>query len=243
MKQISELRQVNYNGRNIDYILTRKQVKNINLRVKWEGKVLVSANNQVSVAYIDNFVVSKGMFILRALEKYEEKRNDVDAPKQYISGESLLLLGKKYCLKVVEGNKEGVSLEGDFIFLVVKDKDNFKRKERLINLWLKEQQMEIFHQICREIYPMFQEFNVEYPIIKIRYMTSRWGSCQPTKGIITLNSKLIEVPRNYIEYVVLHEFAHFIHPNHSKNFYDLVERLMPDWKERKKGLNLFYKNA
>ena len=64
-------------------------------------------------------------------------------------------------------------------------------------------------------------------------MTSRWGSCQTVKGIITLNSKLIEKPLRCIEYVVLHEFAHFIHPNHSKEFYDFVASLMPDWKERK----------
>ena len=76
-----------------------------------------------------------------------------------------------------------------------------------------------------------------YPELKIRYMTARWGSCQPQKGIITLNSQLIEKPRRCMEYVVLHEFAHFIHPNHSKDFYTLVESLMPDWKERKWELN------
>ncbi|OYP38116.1 metal-dependent hydrolase [Lachnotalea glycerini] len=53
---------------------------------------------------------------------------------------------------------------------------------------------------------------------------------------MSLNSKLIEAPRNCIEYVVLHEFTHFIHPNHSKKFYDFVAMLMPDWKERKMEL-------
>ena len=63
------------------------------------------------------------------------------------------------------------------------------------------------------------------------------GSCQPKRGIITLNSQLIKVPRNCIEYVVLHEFAHYIHPNHSRQFWDFVTMMMPDWKERKKELD------
>jgi len=63
-----------------------------------------------------------------------------------------------------------------------------------------------------------------------------WGSCQPEKGVITLNSKLIAAPRNCIEYVVLHEFVHFIYSSHSKQFYEFVAMLMPDWKERKSEL-------
>jgi predicted metal-dependent hydrolase len=71
-------------------------------------------------------------------------------------------------------------------------------------------------------------------------MTSRWGSCQPKRGLITLNKRLLEVPRNCIEYVVMHEFVHFIHPNHSKQFYEFLSVLMPDWKERKAFLEKSY---
>lgn len=67
-------------------------------------------------------------------------------------------------------------------------------------------------------------------------MMSQWGACQPQKGAITLNSRLIEKPRNCIEYVVLHEFVHFIYPNHSRQFWNFVTMMMPDWKERKKEL-------
>ena len=87
---------------------------------------------------------------------------------------------------------------------------------------------------------LFEKYGVAYPTLKIRYMTSRWGSCQPKKGIITLNSKLIEAPRNCIEYVILHELVHFIHPNHSRQFWDFVAMMMPDWKERKKELEKIY---
>lgn len=234
----TELRKVTCEERVLEYQLTRKQVKNINLRIKRDGQVLVSANKSVPVDFIDNFVKYKQKYIFRALNQYEEKRKyESTAPKQYVSGENFNILGKSLRLKVIQGNQESVIWDGIYIFLTVRNKDNQKRKENLMNSWLKEMQIGTFNQICREIYPIFKKYDVEYPTVKVRYMTSRWGSCQPKRGVITLNSKLIEVPRNCIEYVVLHEFAHFIHPNHSKKFYDFVAMLMPDWKERKMELD------
>ncbi len=233
----TEIRNVRCEQRVLEYQLTRKQVKNINLRVKPDGQVFVSASQNVPVEFIDNFVKEKQEYIIRALDKYEENRKYVSfAPRQYVSGESFDILGKSLRLKVIQGNQESVTTDGVFIFLTVRNKENQKRKENLMNNWLKEMQTGTFNQISREIHQIFKKYDVEYPIIKVRYMTSRWGSCQSKRGVITLNSKLIEAPRNCIEYVVLHEFTHFIHPNHSKKFYDFVAMLMPDWKERKMEL-------
>ena len=233
----TKIRNVRCEQRVLEYQLTRKQVKNINLRVKPDGQVFVSASQNVPVEFIDNFVKEKQEYIIRALDKYEENRKYISfAPRQYVSGESFDILGKSLRLKVIQGNQESVTTDGVFIFLTVRNKENQKRKENLMNNWLKEMQTGTFNQISREIYQIFKKYDVEYPIVKVRYMTSRWGSCQSKLGVITLNSKLIEAPRNCIEYVVLHEFTHFIHPNHSKKFYDFVAMLMPDWKERKREL-------
>ena len=70
-------------------------------------------------------------------------------------------------------------------------------------------------------------------------MTSRWGSCIPSRCKITINKNLIYSPFECLEYVVLHEVAHLIEANHSKNFYAIIEKVMPDWKTRKKLLNNF----
>lgn len=236
MNTETELRKVKCGQRELEYILTRKQVKNINLRIKPEGKLYVSANQRVPTDYIDNFIKSKQDFIIKALDKFEDRRKYTEEPKKYVNGECFNILGKRLPLKVEEGKEEAVTSDGESLFLTVKNKDNFKRKEKLVNDWLEALQIEIFNQICRETHQIFKKYGVEYPQVKIRLMKSRWGSCHTRKGIITLNSRLIEAPRSSIEYVVLHEFAHFIHPNHSKRFYHLVETLMPDWKERKKGL-------
>lgn len=255
----TEMRSVPCERGTLTYQLTRKQVKNVNLRIKADGRILVSANKRVSTAFIDDFVKRNQEYIYRVLERFQERQKEKpEIPHQYISGEEFLILGKRLALEVVEmaagkqiagketaGKrlaeketiaKESVWAEGSVLFLAIKDKDNLKRREKLVNDWLKQLQRETFEQICRETYPAFAEYGVKYPQIKIRRMTSRWGSCQPTGGIITLNSRLIEAPRSSIEYVVLHEFAHFIHPNHSKEFYGFVAKLMPDWKKRKDEL-------
>ena len=79
-------------------------------------------------------------------------------------------------------------------------------------------------------------FLKELPEIRVRYMSSCWGVCHPQKGYITLNKALYDKPIEAVEYVILHEFVHFILPNHGAEFHRIMGRLMPDYKERKKKL-------
>lgn len=237
MRLNPEQRVVHCEDGDIPYLLTRKSVKNVNLRIKPEGKVLVSANNSVPTDFIDAFIEKKQRYIFSALSKYEEKKKLFQSvPKRYVSGESYDLLGKSLRLKVEANKEENVYTDGVYIFLRVKDKDDFRHKEIMMSKWLKQYQTTVFEELLQEKYLLFEKYGVTYPTLKIRNMTSRWGSCQPKKGIITLNSKLIEAPRNCIEYVILHELVHFIHPNHSRQFWDFVAMMMPDWKERKEEL-------
>lgn len=236
MKQKQEVRNVQGKERCFQYLLTRKTVKNLNMRVKPNGEIHVSANPLVEVKYIDTFVLSHEATLIKALDKYEKMRSDSVQPLQYVSGEKIRFLGEELHLLVETSRIEEVEKIGQFLFLRVKDTTDFARKERVIKKWFSRMQTEIFLEICKEIYPLFKSYGVKYPLVKIRNMKTRWGSCQPQKGIITLNGNMIGAKREAIEYVVLHEFAHFIHPNHSRDFYGLVESLMPDWKERKEML-------
>ncbi len=173
------IRKVKFEDTTIEYVLIRKSVKNINLRVKPDGSVVVSAGRRVSAKYVDDFIVRKGQFICDALQKVAIRKNNAPQEKPVLTAEDC---------------------------------------ERL-------------KQICEEIYPLFGAYNIPYPEIRIKYLKSMWGSCRPTQGIITFNSRLIYTPGKCIEYVVLHEFAHFIHPNHSREFYSFVEEFMPDYRE------------
>lgn len=231
------IRTVKTEDSSIRYQLNRKDVKNINLRIRVDGSVSVSAKSGIPTDKIDDFVLSKSKYILSALAKFESRENLLEQPKQYVSGESFMILGRSVRLKVIEDDKESVESDCVYIYLTVKDKSDYINKNRLIERYLKTICKNVFMEIVNEIYPMFKKYNVKMPVLRIKDMKTRWGSCSPSKGIITLNSKLLSAPRNSIEYVVLHEFCHFIHPNHSKEFYNFVTMLMPDWKERKRYLD------
>lgn len=236
MKIDVSLRSVVWQGKKIEYILTRKQVKNINIRVKPDGTINISAGKNVPLSFIDNLVIEKLQFIQAALDKYEKGKALKPTLKQYVNGESMMYMGDKKVLSIIQTDMQGVTIADDRIIIGVKNPDDFDNKQKVLNKWLLDREKELFGEICRTTYEMVQIPGLVYPVIKIRTMKSRWGSCHTVKGIITLNSTLIEKPIEAIEYVVLHEFAHFVHPDHSKQFYSYIERFMPDWKERKKKL-------
>lgn len=223
--------------REISYCLERKNVKNLNLRIRKDGSVFVSANRNISCEKIDEFVSSKASYIIKAIDHFTELAQYKPHPKQYVSGETFTIQGRGVRLQVSQAEKESISSDGIYIYLAVKDVNDFDRKCRLVNRFLDQQCKTIFSEIVDELYPLFKKYGVEKPSLRIRDMKTRWGSCLVKKGIITLNKRLLEAPRNGIEYVVMHELCHFIHPNHSKHFYAFLSILMPDWKERKKFLD------
>ena len=140
-------------------------------------------------------------------------------------------------MKVAKNTSDTISFDGVYLYLCVKDPEDFAKKQRIVTRYLDKQCRIIFSEIISELYPIFQKYGVSMPTLRIRNMETRWGSCSVKKGIITLNKRLLEAPRNCIEYVVMHEFCHFIHPNHSKHFYNFLTMVMPDWRERKKVLD------
>lgn len=227
------IRTVCFDGTEIRYQFERKSVKNLNLRIRKDCSVYVSANSRVRLAQVDAFVLQKGEYILAAIRKFSEMAQEAPQPKQYISGETFYVLGEELRLKVLQGVKERVEADGAYICLYVQDTEDFAKKQRLMTRYLAARCREVFEEILREQYPSFWEYGVSMPKLRIRDMKTRWGSCTFQKGVITLNKRLLGAPRSCIEYVCLHELCHFIHPNHSKQFYDFLARLMPDWKERK----------
>lgn len=198
MPEKREVRRIACEKGQITYTLTRKSVKNVNLRIREDGSVFVSAGRRVPLEFIDGWVREKQSFIRKAQEKYE-KRKKLESVEEEQQGERQVKKGERLC----------------------------------------EVQMLVFQNMVDSVYIKFRERfgeRIPYPKVKLRYMTSRWGSCRPDMGKITLNSRLIGAPEGCLEYVVVHEFAHFIEGNHSKAFWDVVEEFLPDWKVRRKRL-------
>lgn len=227
------IREITLKGKKVKYELVRKNVKNINLRVKPNQILYISANYDVPEEYILDFIVSKADFILKALEHYEELARYAPKPKEYVDGETITMFGHSLRLKVSEGRKNTVTSDYSYVYLSVKDINDIELKKKTINKWIKKAFVLKVTEICQSIYPTFEKYGISFPEIRVRNMVSRWGSCQPKRKIVTFSIPLHEAPIACIEYVAVHEFTHFMHPNHSKAFYHQLEVFMPDWKQRK----------
>ena len=222
--------------REIEYDLIRKKVKNINLRIKPDKSITVSANPRVPESRVERFILEKQVFIIRALEKYGKMQVSMPKPKQYVDGEIIKVFSKELILKVFLAKKNYVEIDEPFINLYVKDFDDVSLKKKVLDKWLYKQGEEAVLKICEKAYPLFKKYCGDFPTIKFRKMTSRWGSCHTTKKVLTFNYALINAPKDLAEYVVYHEFTHFIEPNHSKKFYKELATFLPNWKQKKKEL-------
>ena len=219
--------------RRIEYELQIKAVKNINLRIKADRTIFVSANPSVSEQTIEEFLVSKSEYILKALDHYEELAKYAPKPKQYVDGESFRIFGHDRRLIVAQGNKNKVESDESYITLTVKDINDTALKQKTMEKWLQTICRDMIQSLCDAVFPKFQKYGIDYPEIRFRNMVSRWGSCQPKREILTFNYALVEAPLASVEYVVVHEFTHFLQPNHSRKFYQQLAMFMPDWEERK----------
>lgn len=226
----------------VEYDLQVKNVKRINLRVHRDGGVCVSANRYVSQQQVDFFLRQNTDFILQTMENFRKMREagdgmSVGKNREYQEGDLIFLKGEAYRLQIVSGKKETVELLDKVLMLTQKDKEDAARRTRMMERFLKEYCRQEIMRVCREAYPAFEKLGVEWPEIRVRSMVSRWGSCQPSRGVLTFARQLIEVPEQCMEYVVVHEFAHFIHPDHSPEFHEFLTGVMPDWKTRRNQLN------
>ena len=236
MKEIStEKRTVQTDCGEIAFTFERKNIKNINLRIRHNGSIYVSAPQSVPENIVDTFVMNKCNYIRDTIQNFQQ--NYVSKIEmQYVSGENVTLLGKNMRLNIVKDSKEYVNSDGIYVYIHVRRPDYYNRKKNLLNNWLDEQCMIVFNDIMSDVHKKFIPYGVEYPQLKLRNMISRWGSCLPQKCVITLNKRLLEAPKNCIEYVIFHEFCHFVHPNHSKQFYSLLQVMLPNWRDCKQLL-------
>lgn len=239
MPEETTIRTVSLGTQKLTYTLEQKQVKNLNLRIRKDGSVYVSASPAVPADEVDAFVIRKGDYITHAIEQFRLMQQYQPEPKRYVSGETFYLQGRGLRLQVSKGRQDSLTSDGVYLFLSVKDPENFEKKRRMVTRYLDQQCKAVFGEELDSIYPVFRKYEVEKPQLRIRDMDTRWGSCLAQKGIITLNKRLLEAPRNCIQYVVMHELCHLVHPNHSKHFYQFLTMMMPDWKQRKEALDKY----
>ncbi|WP_375199577.1 M48 family metallopeptidase [Lysinibacillus sp. RS11] len=232
-----EKHQIHFGNKFIDFFVERKDVKNVNLNIKPDMTVHVSANEKVPLNFIYDFVRSKGQWIIKNVKQFEEVLPLKQNEREYVSGESFKYLGKQYRLRVEQSANEAVKYFRGFIYLLVQNPTDFSKKEKMMDDWYKEKAYKIFNESLDKMLALIKKYGVERPSLEIRMMKARWGSAQIDNKTILINTELIKAPKYCIDYVILHELVHFKYNNHSDSFYNLLFTLMPDWEKRKKILD------
>lgn len=235
----SEQKTLEYGKTSIGYQLSYTNRGTLAIHVHPDLQVTAEAPLDSDFAKIEKRLRKRAAWILRQQQNFRRYSFDIP-PRQYVSGETHRFLGKQYQLRVLEceNEKEYVKMDREHILVGVGDKsDRGQVKKRLTN-WYRQQAHEIFCERVEIWFPRFERYGIPRPQVIVRQMRSQWGSCS-VRGKMNLNLKLVMVPRQFIDYVIVHELCHLIEHNHSQSFYALMSKIMPDWEEKRESLNKF----
>jgi len=199
------------NNKTYKVTIIRKNNKNTYIRLKSDNEIQVTTNYFVPTGKIKKLLEQNTEFILKSSQKKEKT--------------GFYIMGKEYQVIYDESVNKIVVSDN---YIVVKDENNLLKFQE-------EKVREIFAQRLKINYNMFDE-EIPYPKLKIRKMKSRWGVCNKKTQTVTLNYNLVNYDCECLDYVIIHELAHFIHFDHSKNFWMVVEKYKPNYKLIKKIL-------
>ena len=228
-------RTLQYGTQTISYRLRLSPRKRLRIVVTPMLDVRVHAPLQASEAEITDVVQSKAPWIARQLEAMR-RFHPLPAPHQYISGETFRYLGRQYRLRVDNGGNTPARLYGRFLHVHLPNTKDTATIRQRIETWYRDRAADVFQRYLIKWHAVGARHGIPEPRLVVRRMRTRWGSCSST-GRITLNVYLVQAPIHGIEYVIMHELCHLEHHNHSKAFYSLLSRCMPDWERRKRVLN------
>ena len=158
--------------------------------------------------------------------------------KELVSGESFAYLGRHYRLKIQEGHQVGVSLSGGYLKATIRPTEQDEHKTLKIQQYLQNWYRNKAQERLKEKTERYaKQIGVSPAAVSVRNFKSRWGSCDK-KGQVVFNWNIIKAPHSVVDYVVVHELCHLIHPNHSKEFWQEVGRFDSNYLEHRQWLKI-----
>ncbi len=205
-----------YDGKTYPIEIKRKNNKNLYIRVR-ENKVIITCPLFYTKSMIEK-VIKENNDSIENMIVHQMKRTYKEQSEKHN------FLGKT--LNIVYKDVKRPQVNGDTI--IIKD-------EEMLLRWYKKKALETFQIYLDEAYYVFEE-KIPYPKLKVRSMKTRWGVCNRKDNSVTLNLQLIYKSHEYLNYVIVHELSHFVHFDHSKEFWNTVEKYCPEYKKVRKEL-------
>jgi len=227
------LHHVKFGSKSIQYNLSFSSRKTLGIKVMPDGIVNVIAPFGANALDIIQKVKSKAHWILKQQAFFNIYKPHTPKRK-FLNGETHMYLGRQYKLQIIEDNFDAIKIYRGALIITSKN-PNPAYLAKILNNWYKLKASSLFDEILISSLDIFKKYNLEKPILHIRNMEKRWGSCTHS-GKIILNTELIKAPKGSIEYVIIHELCHLVYRNHNKDFYDLQDKLYPNWEGWKEKL-------
>lgn len=223
---------VEYGSSKIEFRIKRSARKTLGIAVLPDGAVEVTAPTDATLDKIKEIIIKKGSWLL------EQQRltgfNPVPQPgKSLVSGESFYLLGRHYRLKIFEANYDAVDILDDKIILNCTFPEDTELKRSLLFKWYLKKAADILTDRFKFHAQNLKQEEVE---VSVKKLTKRWGEFHPNKNLVVLNAELVVAPMECIDYVIIHELSHAVVLDHGPEFYNLLGRRLPRWRDLKNEL-------
>lgn len=233
------MEHINYRKRRIEYSIKRtKRKKTLAINIAPTTQVIVLAPDFISREKIRGIITKKARWILEK-QKYFKRLAMLFPEKEFISGEQILFLGRRYRLKIKGVQKESSSvpkLIGRKVFISVNKHLNPKEKKEIVkDALIKWYSSKSTKMIKQRVNRYSKIMNVTPREIKIKDQKKRWGSCSKN-GILRFNWRIAISPISVIDYTVVHELCHLKVKNHSADFWKLLSLVLPDYQGRRDWL-------
>ena len=224
---------IEYGSAKFDVSIHFSDRENMSIKVYPDGEVKVSAPSSKSDEVVIAKIRQKAPWILKQVSFFNLFKPKTP-PRKFVNGETHLYLGRQYRLKITEADSAYIKLYRGYLYVGLRTVSK-EEIEQELGKWYRQRAKSIFDEVLKELLPKFDKYRLPKQDMIIRYMSKRWGSCT-VNGKIVLNPELIKAPKGCIEYVIIHELCHLVHHNHTKAFYDLQSKIMPDWGKWKSKL-------
>lgn len=224
---------MNIDGLEIE--VERKPIKNTHLSVyPPDGRVHLSVPDYLTEGDVRSYVISKWEWIRTQQDEIAAQARQT--PREYVSGENHYYFGVRYRLRVsyVTSGANSVEVRGDTMTMRIRKDSTVERRAELMTEWYREQLKEYIGPLVERWAEKLEERDVTW---QIKSMKTLWGSCNARRRSLLFNLELARVPKECIEYVVVHELTHLKIQNHSKVFEFLLGQQIPNWKSLRKKLN------
>ena len=212
----------------------KKNIKNMHLQIKPpNGQVVISAPLSMDDKAIEVYARTNLGWIKKQIEKFQQQPRS--AKRQYVSGETMYIWGKQYYLSFVpDSRKNSFKIQGNSIVLSMRKNSTVKQREK----YIREQYRRLLKGEIEKILPKWEQITgLHCESWQIKYMITRWGTCNTEKKKLWFNLQLAQKPVECLEYVILHELIHLKERTHNSIFIAYMDMYMKNWREIRKELN------